>query len=288
MSDVISVSQLAAPPARPDDSHKGTFGTVVVVGGCATMIGAPAICARAAFRGGAGLVKIAANEKVLPHVLTIEPHATGVVLKGEVVEQVRSIRQADTGHRAVLAVGPGLGDSQDARRLVRMLIDLDMPLVLDADGLNHLAAAGVRVTHRDQPRVLTPHPGEFERLAKPLGITASAIDETTRPEAATALAQAHDAVVVLKGHHTLVTDGKRLYTNATGNPVLATGGSGDVLTGLIAALMAQHFDAFNAACLAVHAHGLAGDKWLAQHGRSGMRATEIADLVPDVFEQLRG
>lgn len=292
------------PPARPDAGHKGTFGTVIVVGGCATMIGAPAICARAAFRAGAGLVKLATPAAVLPYALNIEPGATGVVLTGDAESDAQAIEAADASGGAVLAVGPGMGQGDAPRELVMALLAGARPVVLDADGLNALAswlcdvgrdAAADAVSVRDQkanaadnpPLILTPHPGEFRRLAQPLGITADPTNPAQRTAAATALAEALHAVVLLKGRHTVVTDGRRISTNTTGNPALATAGSGDVLTGLTSAMLAQGMPAYDAAVLAAFAHGSAADAWAAQHGPSGMRSQDLADGIPDALNEAR-
>jgi NAD(P)H-hydrate epimerase len=159
--------------------------------------------------------------------------------------------------------------------------------VLDADGLNLLARTGRPRPRGDADIILTPHPGEFARLAKPLGITDSPTDANTRPDAAAKLARAHQGIVLLKGRHTIVTDGERLYINQTGNPALSTAGSGDILTGLIAALLAQGAPAFDAAVLGAYLHGLAADRWAERHGRAGLRAPDLADELPDAFEQHR-
>jgi len=281
-------------PDRPADAHKGTFGTVIIVGGSPAMMGAPALCAAAALRSGAGLVKIATAPIVLAVALAVEPGATGIPLddlSDDADASAGRIDEADPDASAVLAVGPGLGRTAGAGRLVMRLLEAGgRAVVLDADGLNHLAATGKAALRppKTGPLVLTPHPGEFARLAKPLGITHSPTDPNTRPAAAAALAQAHGAVVLLKGPHTVVTDGHRLYVNQTGNPALATAGSGDVLTGLIAALIAQHLQPFDAAALAAHLHGLAADLWSGQHGPSGLTARDLANLLPDAFNQRRG
>ncbi len=271
------ISDIPAPPTRPANAHKGTCGTVIVVGGCATMIGAPAICATAALRGGVGLCKVATGPGVLPHVLTIQPGATGI----ELDDDLTVIDDADPDRRAVLAIGPGMGTSKRTGELIAPLLRSSHTrrYVLDADGLNLLAQSG-KTLAGEGSRVLTPHPGEFRRLAQPLGITHDPTDPEQRPKAAAALALAHGAVVVLKGARTVVCDGNRVFTNDTGNPALATGGTGDVLTGLIAALIAQGMDAFDAAVLGVHTHGRAGDLWASQHAPSGMTAMDLAALIP--------
>ena len=289
--DLINIEQLPASPARPDDAHKGTFGTVIVVGGSVTMIGAPALCARAALRSGSGLVKIATTADVLPYALTVEPCATGVLLDGDEAGWRSAIDAADPGGKAVLAVGPGMGLAEGGGRKVLALLRGERPIVLDADGLTLFARTG---RPRPRPRgdsiaelVMTPHPGEFARLAKPPGITDSPTDPATRPQAAAKLAQAHRCVVLLKGQHTVVTDGRQVYTNQTGNPALATAGTGDVLTGLIASLMAQGLPAFDATVLGAHLHGKAADRWAEQHGRSGLRAIDLADALSCAFKQER-
>lgn len=282
LPEPVVVPAPPSPPPRPIDGHKGTFGTVIVVGGSDTMVGAPALCATAAFRAGAGLVKIAAPADVMRLALTIEPSATGVPLRGDEGQLLWAINDADHDAKAVLAIGPGMGEGEAARLLVLTLLHGRRSIVLDADGLNFLAGTGKpRPPIEYTPElVLTPHPGEFRRLAEPLGITESPVDPATRPAAARRLAIAHRAVVVLKGRSTVVTDGTRVYVNGTGNPALATAGTGDTLTGCIAALMAQGTDAFGAAALGVHAHGAAGDDWAREHGERGMLARDLADRLP--------
>ncbi|MCX5661094.1 MAG: NAD(P)H-hydrate dehydratase [Planctomycetota bacterium] len=282
--------RLPAVPSRPASGHKGDFGTVIVVGGCATMFGAPALAASAAFRAGAGLVKIATSPQTLPFTLVIEPSATGIAFAPTAAGSVAAIDAADPAARAVLALGPGLGKSDHARDLVMALLAGPRRVVLDADGLNLLAQMGKPRQRQPSPRpalVMTPHPGEFNRLARPLGIELSPTDPKQRPQAAAALARAHQAIVVLKGHRTVVTDGQRVRLNTTGNPALATAGSGDVLTGLLAALLAQGLEAFDAATLAAHLHGLAADLWTAKRGPSGLTARDLANLLPDAFQKHR-
>lgn len=273
-------------PPRPNDGHKGTFGTVIVIGGCDTMIGAPALCARAALRSGVGLVKIACPPSVLPFVLTIEPSATGIALADEPAEALAQIDLADPDHKAVLAIGPGLGQSAARGELVAALLTGNRPIVLDADGLNLLAKRIVSdgiPPDRSAPLVLTPHPGEFRRLADALQLDADPIAPTKRADAAAQLAKSLDAVVLLKGQHTVIAHAQRYAVNQTGNPALATAGSGDVLTGVTAALIAQGMLPFDAAHLAARLHGLAADQWAQQHGDRGLRAIELADQLPQAF-----
>ena len=278
---------LPIPPAppRPADAHKGTFGTVVIVGGSPTMIGAPALTARSAFRAGAGLVKIAAPADVLPFAIDIEPSATGILLGDGADPAAVEAFLEGLDQRVVFAIGPGLGTEPEAGAWVRALIQSGHRLVIDADGLNCLAQMD------DPPQadqwVLTPHPGEFRRLAEAAGLEADPVDPARRQEAAGQLAQHHRAVVVLKGKNSVVHDGQRSFVNQTGNPALATAGSGDVLTGLIGSFMAQGMEPFEAAVLAVHLHGLAADLWAAEHGEAGMIAADLTDRIPDALQKHR-
>lgn len=279
MDELVRVPQVPEAPLRDLAGHKGTFGTVVVVGGGTMMIGAPALTATAALRSGAGLVKIAAEPSLISAILTIQPSATG--MSGEELDRL------EPGSQQVLAVGPGLGQDDVAVRRVAGLWRSQHPVVLDADGLNCRAKLGRLEAPAGVARVVTPHPGEYRRLAGALGLEGDPIDPDRRPDAAATLARTLGAVVVLKGRHTVVCDGRRFYVNHTGNPALATAGSGDVLTGLVAALMAQGMDPFAAAVLGVYLHGDAADAWAAAHGPSGLIAMDLAAALPDAFQRRR-
>jgi len=277
-------------PLRPAAGHKGTFGTVIVVGGSSGYIGAPALCATAALRTGVGLARIAAPPQILPFALTIEPSATGIARDANPTEALNALNLADPDHRAVLAIGPGLGQNSGLQELVVTLLAGRRPVILDADGLNNLAAALCRdpqllpVHHSvTRPLILTPHPGEFSRLATPLGITASPPDPAPRADAAGQLARACQAIVVLKGPHTVIADGQGHVLNRTGNVALATAGTGDVLTGVIASLLAQGCSAWDAAVLGAHLHGFAADLWARRHGQAGLAAMDLAHLLPDAL-----
>ncbi len=294
MKPYQTITRPPAAPLRPVDAHKGTFGTVIVIGGCALMVGAPALCASSVLRIGAGLAKIAAppSAQVLPWSLLIEPGATGLHLPESTAPGLlrAMLQEADPQARAVLAVGPGLGTSDMVTQRTLALLQQERTVVLDADGLNALARFGEPRTtlgHPHPPLIMTPHPGEFARLAAPLQIPAQPVSETERIDAALHLAQAHQAVVVFKGQHTVVTDGAQVYLNRTGNPALATGGSGDVLTGAIAGLVAQGMSTFDAAVLGVYLHGCAGDLWAAQFGPSGLTAIELLQWLPRAMGEYR-
>jgi NAD(P)H-hydrate epimerase len=177
------------------------------------------------------------------------------------------------------AVGPGLGQSEGTAACVHEALNSQTTLVLDADGLNVLRGETAPLRNRTAPLILTPHPGEFARLISQEIATV----QSHREDLATAFAASHELVLVLKGHVTLVTDGKRLYRNTTGNPGMATGGSGDVLTGLVAALLGQGLDAFAAAQLGVYLHGLAGDLAREALGEVSLIAADLIDYLPRAF-----
>jgi hydroxyethylthiazole kinase-like uncharacterized protein yjeF len=251
-------------PRRPRDGHKGTFGTVLVVAGSHDMLGAAILCATAALRGGAGLVQVAVPAALQPFVACAVPPATTVARRGA------AFAAAVAGASAIV-VGPGLGNGAATRVLVRGLLQAStVPLVLDADALNALAPLRTPLGGRG-PVVLTPHPGEAARL---LGTTVSRVQQD-RAAALRALCERSGGVVVLKGARTLVGDGAARFTNRTGNPGLATGGTGDVLAGLLGALLAQGMPPLAAARLAVHVHGAAADRLARQLGEAGLIASDL-------------
>ena len=260
-------------PARPRDGHKGTFGTVLVVAGSDGMLGASILAATAALRSGAGLVRAA-----LPKVLQ-SPFAIAVPCATSVPRTSAALAVALASADAVV-MGPGLGSGAATRALVhRVLRSCRVPLVLDADALNLLAP--VRAPLRTAAAtVCTPHPGEAARV---LGVDTATV-QRDRFAAMQQLQQRLGGVVVLKGAHTLVTDGAQWFQNRTGNPGMATGGSGDVLAGLLGALLAQGMAPFAAACLAVHVHGKAGDRVARRLGEAGLIAS---DLPMAIAEELR-
>jgi NAD(P)H-hydrate epimerase len=189
----------------------------------------------------------------------------------------------------VLVVGPGLGDSVDGRALVELLQRFGGPVVIDADGLNLLARTPPFNIPNPGRVILTPHPGEMHRLLAGRGRDRP-FDSTpeARREAAKTLHEAFGCIIVLKGHGTVVTDGGRLYVNSTGNAGMATAGTGDVLTGLIAALLGQKMAPFDAAVLGVHLHGLAGDLAAAELGQHPLIATDLIDFLPKAFRAHSG
>ncbi|MCS6852717.1 MAG: NAD(P)H-hydrate dehydratase [Gemmataceae bacterium] len=275
------VMQLPSLPPRRLDSHKGTFGRVLVVAGSRGMSGAAVLCARAALHGGAGLVRLAVPASIQPIVAVAEVCYTTIPLPentlGQAALAAAAVIRDYAADNDVVALGPGLGQSGAMPALVRSLSGaINRPMVLDADGLNALAGQPEQLRRRPAPTILTPHPGEMARL---LGIDGATVQAERRAVAAE-FAAAYGVVVVLKGHGTVVTDGRRLYVNSTGNPGMATGGTGDVLTGLIAAFLGQGMDPFAAAQLAVHVHGLAGDLARDAMGEPALTAADVLRYLP--------
>jgi len=287
------VKRIPRLPPRKADSHKGDYGRILVIGGSRGMIGAPALCANAALRSGAGLVRIAIPDKIQATVATLVPCATTVSLPTSPRCQLhglgalKTLRPEWNDWADVLAVGPGFEASGDgAAVLSAILRAVRRPIVLDADGLNNAARIPSELRKpRRSPLVITPHPGEMQRLLDALKLRIDPLKERRR--AAVSVATTTGAIVVLKGHRTIVTDGKRLFENTTGNPGMATGGTGDVLTGVIAALIGQKLTPFDAAVLGVHVHGLAGDLAARKLGQVSLIATDLIEHLPHAFRQLR-
>jgi NAD(P)H-hydrate epimerase len=282
----IVVSALPALPPRAPDSHKGDFGRVLVVAGSRGMSGAAVLCASAVLRGGAGLVRAAVPADVLPIVAAGNPCYMTAPLPHDDQGRLAAQAEAEVLRLAavhdVVAAGPGLGNTPAVGAVVRALLaQARAALVLDADALNVLAGQTEALRGRTVPPILTPHPGEFGRL---LGRKVSG-EPAVRQELAMRFAAENDVVLVLKGHGTVVTDGRRVYVNTTGNPGMATGGSGDVLTGLIAALLGQRLEPFAAAQLGVHLHGLAGDLARDDLGEASLIATDLIAYLPRTLRQ---
>jgi len=287
MAGELVVTQEVAPaPTRRDDAHKGDVGRVVVVGGCVgevMMVGAPSLAAAAALRAGAGLVQLFVPDRIREAVAVITPCATVRRLPAE----AEAILSALTEFNAdVLAMGPGLGDSLSPEVVAAVLVGFSGSIVVDADALNALAAASPFGLIDSQRVVLTPHLGEARRLLASRGVDRSIEPNApSRRAAACALVEAFGCNIVLKGRGTVVTNGERIYTNQTGNSGMATGGTGDVLTGLIAALIGQKMPAFEASILGVYLHGLAGDFAAEELGRTSLTALDLIDYLPEAFAE---
>ena len=279
------MADLPRLPARSPESHKGDYGRALLVGGSRGMTGAIALSGMAALRGGAGLVTLAVPESVLDVVAGFDPCYMTVPLPehdnrpGQVCAPARTKIQTLADNATCVAFGPGVGRSDGLDLLVAWLYEhLPQPLVIDADGLNGLANRPDGLNDPGGPRILTPHPGEFRRV-----VGEEISDRDSAEAKAQQLARDHGIIIVLKGHRTFVTDGARTYHNPTGNPGMATGGSGDVLTGIITALICQGIPSFDAAQLGVYLHGLAGDLAAQELGEVGMIASDLIKCLPAVI-----
>lgn len=263
-------------PQLPPDAHKGTAGRVLLLCGSAWMPGAAVLSARGAGRSGAGLVTVACQDDVLRHVVPLAAPECVLV-------DARAIDYGSQGWHAGL-VGPGLGSSPETHDLVRAFLrSFEGPVVVDADALTLCAREPELLTSRRFPVVMTPHPGEAARL---LGHDCGSSAEA-RAAAAREIARRYRAICCLKGQHTVVTDGERLYVNDTGNPGMATAGTGDVLAGITVAYLARgrtlprgDFTAYEAAAAAVWVHGRAGDLAAAQVGPTGLVASDLVGSLP--------
>lgn len=276
----ISITPSLTP--RPVDGHKGLFGRILVIGGQATMIGAPALSGRAALVMGSGLVQVAVPQEILVAVLTITPELIGLALDHHDDTDLL----AAAGEADVVAIGPGMGQSPEAQRRLLALLKTDICMVIDADALNLLARQPAWPAQTKARAILTPHPGEMKRLCALLNRGPQVpADDTGRIELATAAATAFGQIIVLKGHRTVVTDGTRVYLNHTGNSALSKAGAGDVLTGLTASLVGQKMDPFAAACAAVHLHGRAGEIASQRLGLRGVLAHDVIAALPQAVTE---
>ncbi|MBL6711862.1 MAG: NAD(P)H-hydrate dehydratase [Pirellulales bacterium] len=276
---------------RPGDVDKFACGRVVVVGGALGMAGAPALSSMAALRSGAGLVELHVPEPVVTIAASFHPcvmtrgHAASE--EGSFARSAFAALTARAERADAFACGPGLGRTPEVVELVQLLWrECPAPAVFDADSLWALATLerNELATHAG-PRLLTPHSGELQRFLRSQAKTAHT-PPRPRPEleaAAVSLAAEIDAVVVLKGPRSLVTDGHRCWHNTSGNPGMATAGSGDVLTGVAAALCGHGLETFPAAQLGVWVHGLAGDLAAKQVGQTSLIATDIIEHLPAAF-----
>ncbi len=291
MPDLKDVTDSPLPmlPPRRAESHKGDYGRALLIGGSRGMCGAIAMAGLATLRGGAGLVTLAVPQSVQNTVASFSPcFMTHGLAEAEGKFDTTAADEAiEFGMAAtVLALGPGLGRGPKLTPLVEQLYtEIKKPMVVDADALFALAERSAVLTPPGGARVLTPHPVEFKRLAGAGEIPLAA----QRVSAAAELARldtTNNTVIVLKGYETVVTDGRRYAINHTGNPGMATGGSGDVLTGVITALLCQNLTPFDAARLGVHLHGLAGDLAAAELGQVSLIASDLIEYLPKAFRTI--
>lgn len=270
-------------PQRRSDSHKGDYGRLMIVGGCVGYTGAPTLCARAAVRAGAGLVFLGVpreiyaitavkNDEAMPFPLACDAD-------GRLCEQAGDVLLDRLGDCSALVLGPGLGRSEALRRLVtRLLLEAPCPVVLDADGLWAVSGEPDVLGKTRRPVVITPHAGEFARLG--------GVFTGDRAQSAARFAQTYGCVTVLKGPGTAVAfpDGTT-FVNTTGGPGMAKGGSGDVLSGVLGALIGQ-LTLQTAVCAAVWAHGRAGDLACARFGTYGMNPSDTIEFLPEAIASI--
>ncbi len=278
--EAVQIRQLL--PVRPRFSHKGDFGRVLLVCGSVGFTGAAALAARAALRTGAGLITVATPRQVWPivaakldepMVMPMAEDKAGRLSLQAVPALAQLLAKADA-----CLIGPGLGRSEELDALVAALVgEARCPVVLDADGINAMAGHIDRLREAACPLILTPHDGEFLRLSPSAALPPADFD--TRADRAMMLARQLGAVVLLKGYRTAITDGKRLYRNETGNPGMATGGSGDVLAGMLVSLLGQGLAPLEAAAAAAWLHGAAGDRCAAERGEYGMTPSDLIDAA---------
>lgn len=269
-------------PRRDPEGHKGTFGKVLCVCGSVGYTGAPIFAGRGAVRTGSGLVFLAVPESVWP-VAAVKSDEAMPFPMPEAEGRLSLLAEEPIRIRAescdAVLIGCGLGRGWQTDALVRNLLTIEKPLVLDADGLNALSGREELLQKRAAPTILTPHEGEFLRLGG--GLSAG------REAAAAAFSEKYGVYLVLKGHRTVVAapDG-RLAVNGTGNSGMAKGGSGDVLAGMILSLLGQGCGAFEACCAGVWLHGRAGDLTAADKGERGMTPTDLLEQIPYAMKDL--
>ncbi len=273
--------------SRRASSHKYNFGHVLVIGGAPGMVGAPLLTARAALRTGAGLVTIASSDNVVDKLEKRVEEVMTLRLPDNTAQAVKAIREfANARKVTALAIGPGLAASRIA--LIKALLPkLQLPTMLDAGGLDAYSgdpAALGEANSRNPDVIISPHQGEFARfVGRPLPSNRSVLKKLTAETA-----RAARTVIILKGHRTLVIDPDgQEYDNVSGNPGLATAGTGDVLTGMVSGLLAQRFKTFEAAKYGVYLHGLAGDLAAASKTQPGLVASDIIDYIPEALKHVR-
>jgi ADP-dependent NAD(P)H-hydrate dehydratase / NAD(P)H-hydrate epimerase len=277
---------------RPPAVNKGNFGHVLVIGGSLGKSGAAAMAGMSALRAGAGLATVATPKSVLPTVAGFHPELMTEPLE-ETEAGTISLRPLEDGrldaiveHKTVLAIGPGISRHPETAKFVRTVLSkYRTPMVVDADGLNAFEGCAEKLAASGRILVITPHPGEMARL---VGCSASEVQKN-RLDVARTFAREHEVIVVLKGHRTLIAqpDGM-VWVNTTGNPGMATGGTGDILTGMIAGFIAQNpMRVFQAVIAAVHLHGLAGDIARETMGEQSLVATDLVKTLPEAIRRAR-
>ncbi len=280
---------LPSIPSRPDDAHKGDMGRVFLIAGSRGMAGAAVLAAGAALRGGAGYAVVGCPGSIAPEMTAAVPEALlclcGDSSRSELRPSDASVLLSESRSSQSLVIGPGLGDESSVGDLLLNIIPPEggsAPMVLDADALNHLAR-GERLITLTSNAILTPHPGEAARLLT--WDSADAVQQN-REEALERLVEKFRSVVILKGHRTLVgAPSLGTWVNTTGNPGMATAGSGDVLSGLLGAFLARGLSTWDAARLAAYLHGLAGDIASGRVGKESLCASDILETLPQAIQK---
>ncbi|HSA77451.1 MAG TPA: NAD(P)H-hydrate dehydratase [Nitrospirota bacterium] len=273
---------------REPDSHKGDFGHLMVVAGSFGKAGAAVMAARGALRAGAGLVSVATPNSLVP-IIQQQIFEAMCIPSAESIDGTFGIGAEDELLKAAAkmsscAIGPGLSTHYETAQVVRSLVQrLTIPMVIDADGLNALVGSLDTIKQAKAPVIMTPHPGELGRL---LGVSPGDVQKD-RIGITSDFAAKYKVIVVLKGAGTVIaTPDGWIFVNSTGNPGMATGGTGDVLTGMIGGLLAQGYTASQAACLGVYLHGLAGDLAAKEKGEEGMIAGDLIEKIPDAIIEI--
>ena len=271
---------LSLLPDRLADTHKGNYGKLLLLCGSKGYTGAAALAAMGALRSGAGLVFLTVPECIyeIEAVKLAEPIVQALPSKNGMFssDALFSLQKMFTG-KDVLLIGPGIGRSQDTEAVVCFALEhFSGPVILDADGINVISEHKDLLRGRTHPTILTPHDGEFLRLGGKLS--------EDRIQSATAFAREFGIILLLKGHRTIITDGVKCYINTTGNPGMATGGSGDVLAGVITALVGQGIPPLEAAACGAWLHGAAGDICAQEIGQYGMLPTDIINVLPRLLK----
>jgi NAD(P)H-hydrate epimerase len=270
---------------RQPNTNKGDYGKIVIVSGSYGMAGASFLCCKGAYKSGAGLVYLCIPRSIYPILGTkltctvvhpVDETPQGTFSQTSYNQIIKVAQRCD-----VIAIGPGITTHNQTKMLVKDLIrNLQIPIVIDADGLNSISDKPEILKEARSDIIITPHPGELSRLIK----TSIPEIQKAREKFAKDTAKRFGVITVLKGYKTVVSDGKRVFINTTGNPGMASGGSGDVLTGMIAGLIGQGYPLFESACTGVYLHGLAGDLAAKKYGEISMIATDILEFLPEAFK----
>lgn len=256
---------------RKPNANKGDFGRTLIVAGSPGMLGAAALASRGALRVGSGLTYLAVPKELVNFANTMTPEV--ITLPFEKISKL----QPDA-----IAIGPGLGQGREIKKILHKLVISHSSLVIDADAINVLAKTPGLLKKKHARIILTPHPGEMSRLVH----KSVEFIQQNRVTVAKVAARHFNCLVVLKGHRTVIADpAGKVHINKTGNPGMAKGGTGDVLTGMIAGLLAQGFSPWEAAVAGVHLHGLAGDLAAKEKGEYGMTASDLIEMIPYAIQQ---